>query len=131
MKINYLSGVGRVLFAVPFLVLGLNHFLMIDYFIGMLNSFFPGRIYTILLTGALLVACSISIMIKKYVQLCCYILAVLLVLFILVIHIPGMFLPGFKEMAFFALLKDTGLLGGTLIMAAFYEKEETVQNKYD
>lgn len=132
MKTKNLSLVGRILFALPFGIFGLNHFLMTDYFIGMLNSFIPGSVYTILLTGALLIICSIGIIIKKYVQLCCYILVTLLTLFILVIHIPGLFHPELREMAFFALLKDTGLLGGALIISAFYEEEEeATHNKYE
>ena len=130
MKIKNLSTPGRILFALPFGIFGLNHFLMTDYFIGMLNSFIPGKEYTILLTGALLVACSVCIIINKYVQWCCYILASLLTVFIIFIHIPGLFYSGLKEeLAFFALLKDAGLLGGALVIAAFYQKEENVQHK--
>ena len=44
--------IGRILFALPFAIMGLNHFLMTDMFLGQLTSFTPGGGFTILLIGA-------------------------------------------------------------------------------
>ena len=44
------SLIGRILFALPFAVLGLNHYFMVDYYTGMLSSFIPGGVYTVFLT---------------------------------------------------------------------------------
>lgn len=121
-----LATIGRILFAVPFGIIGLNHFLMTDIFLGMMSSFIPGGGYTILLTGALLIAASVCIIINKYIQIVCYSLAGLLLLFILTIHIPGLFTNNF-QIALFGLLKDTGLMGGALIIAAYYHTEEVKQ----
>ena len=121
-----LATIGRILFAVPFGIIGLNHFLMTDIFLGMMSSFIPGGGYTILLTGALLIAASVCIIINKYIQIVCYSLAGLLLLFILTIHIPGLFTNNF-QIALFGLLKDTGLMGGALIIAAYFHTEEVKQ----
>lgn len=121
-----LATIGRILFAVPFGIIGLNHFLMTDIFLGMMSSFIPGGGYTILLTGALLIAASVCIIINKYIQIVCYSLAGLLLLFILTIHIPGLFTNNF-QIALFGLLKDSGLMGGALIIAAYYHTEEVKQ----
>jgi len=67
-----LTTVGRILFALPFAIFGLNHFLMVDFFTGMLNSFIPGTSFTIVLTGIALIAASVSIIIKKYIKLSLY-----------------------------------------------------------
>jgi uncharacterized membrane protein len=56
-----LTPVGRILFALPFAIFGINHFLMMDYYVGMLTSFRPLGGYTIILTGLILIAVSISI----------------------------------------------------------------------
>lgn len=121
-----IATIGRILFAVPFGIIGLNHFLMTDIFLGMMSSFIPGGGYTILLTGALLIAASVCIIINKYIRIVCYSLAGLLLLFILTIHIPGLFTNNF-QIALFGLLKDTGLMGGALIIAAYYHTEEVKQ----
>ncbi|MDZ7633606.1 MAG: hypothetical protein U5L72_03825 [Bacteroidales bacterium] len=47
-----LAPVGRILFALPFAFFGINHFLMMDYYLGMLTSFVPLGGYTIILTGS-------------------------------------------------------------------------------
>lgn len=123
-----LATIGRILFALPFGIIGLNHFLMTDIFLGMMSSFIPGGGYTILLTGALLIAASICIILNKYIQIVCFSLAGLLLLFILTIHLPGLFTNNY-ELALFGLLKDTGLMGGAFIIAAYYHQNEVKQSQ--
>jgi putative oxidoreductase len=82
---------GRFLFAIPFAIFGLNHFLMVDYYLGMLTSFIPFGAYTIVLTGLLLIGISISIMTRWYIKQAAYTLAALLLIFILAIHVPHLF----------------------------------------
>lgn len=123
-----IATIGRILFALPFGIIGLNHFLMTDIFLGMMSSFIPGGGYTILLTGAVLIAASVCIILNKYIQIVCFSLAGLLLLFILTIHLPGLFTNNF-QMALFGLLKDTGLMGGALIIAAYYHPDEVKQSQ--
>ena len=122
-----IATIGRTLFALPFGIIGLNHFLMTDIYLGMMSSFLPGGGYTILLTGVLLIAASISIILNKFIKVVCFSLAGLLLLFIITIHIPHLFSPDthMVQDALFGLLKDTGLMGGALIIAAYYTEEET------
>lgn len=116
--------IGRVLFALPFGIIGINHFLVIDFFKGMLTSFIPGGGFTIVLTGILLLAASISIILKKYIVISCWLLAGLLGIFILTIHIPNLFVPADAQIAFMQLLKDTALMGGALMIAGIYKENE-------
>jgi uncharacterized membrane protein YphA (DoxX/SURF4 family) len=119
-----LSILGRILFALPFGIFGLNHFLMVDFFTGMLTSFIPGTGFTVLLTGILLIAASLSIIFRKFVRIACLLLAALLLIFILTIHVPGLVEQGeTAQMAMMQLLKDTALMGGALIIASLYEPE--------
>ncbi len=119
-----LGVLGRVLFALPFGVMGLNHFLMKDYFLGIMSSFIPGGAYTILLTGALLIFASISIILNKNLKLICFGLAGLLLIFILTIHIPGLFDTSKFQTALIELLKDSALMGASLLLAINSEKDE-------
>lgn len=113
-----LAILGRILFALPFGIMGLNHFLMTDVFIGMMSSFIPGGAFTVLLTGALLIAGCISIILNKNIKVACFGLAGLLFIFIVTIHIPGLFTANW-QIALVELLKDSGLMGGAIMIAIF------------
>lgn len=119
-----LTTAGRILFALPFGIIGINHFVVSEFFKPFLSSFIPGGAFTILLTGTCLIAASISIILKKYIKLSCLLLALLLLIFILTIHIPQLFEPANAQFAFMQLLKDTGLMGGALIIAGIYKEEK-------
>lgn len=119
-----LTTIGRVLFALPFAIFGLTHFIMIDFLTDQFSFFIPGTSFSILLTGAGLIAASISIIIKKYIKLSCLLLAFMLFVFIAAIHIPQLFDPAKKLLAFVALLKDVALMGGALMIAGIYQKSE-------
>jgi uncharacterized membrane protein len=114
--------IGRILFALPFGIVGLNHFLMKDTFLEIMQktSFIPDSGFMILFTGLVLIVASISIMLNKFIQITCLSLAGLLLIFILTIHIPGLFAEATMPMALFMLLKDMGLMGGALMIAAYY-----------
>ncbi|MBK7132128.1 MAG: DoxX family protein [Bacteroidales bacterium] len=119
-----ITTLGRILFAVPFAIFGINHFLMMDYYVGMLTSFIPLGAYTIILTGIMLIATSISIISKKFVKISTITLAILLFIFIITIHIPHLITDSDKTATLIALLKDISLMGGSLMIAGIYAEDE-------
>jgi putative oxidoreductase len=131
---NKLPLIGRILFAVPFGILGLNHFIMQNFYEGMLTSFIPGGGYTILFTGVLLIGACISIIMNRYVRIACAVIAFLLLMFIFTIHLPQLFdaNPDLAKSAFVELLKDTSLLGGCLMIMGFYKSDsETITEEIE
>jgi len=118
-----ITTIGRILFAIPFAIFGINHFLMTDYYLGMLTSFIPLGAYTIILTGIMLIVASISIITKKFVKFSTIMLAILLFVFIITIHIPQLFTGSDKTLTIIALLKDISLMGGSLMIAGIYNEE--------
>ena len=121
---KHLSTIGRILFALPFGILGLNHFFMYNYYVGMVSSFIPGGGFTVIITGVALIAACVAIIFKKFIQIACLLLALLLLIFICTIHIPGLFEPVNANMAMIELLKDTALMGGALMIAGMYKEEQ-------
>jgi putative oxidoreductase len=119
-----LATVGRILFALPFAVFGINHFLMLDYYMGMLTSFVPLGGYTIILTGLIMIGVSISIITKKFIRLSTLILAGLLFVFIVTIHIPHLLDGSDRTPILIALLKDISLMGGSLMIAGYSQENE-------
>ena len=118
-----LTTIGRILFALPFAVFGINHFLMMDYYMGMLTSFIPKTGFIMILTGIMLIAASISIITKKLVKLSTILLAILLFIFIITIHIPHLVNGTDTTATLIALLKDISLMGGSLMIAGMYPEE--------
>lgn len=122
-----LRPIGRILFVIPFLFFGINHF--IEVFQGyepQYNTFIPLGPFTIILTGIILSAASIGIMFKKFVRISAVALAVLLFLFIATIHVPSLFADPTDKIAMINLFKDIALLGGSIWIVGFwteYEKE--------
>jgi len=126
-----ISTIGRILFAIPFAVFGLNHFLFINFYIGSVSSFIPLGPYTIILTGVFLILASLSIVFNKYVKISTILLAALLLIFILTIHIPGLFDPDPAkwQLALIELLKDSSLMGGSLMVAGMMTEKEKANDK--
>ena len=105
--------VARILFAIPFGIFGLFHFMNAGAMAGMVPI--PGGVLWIYVTGiGLLLAC-VSIIIKKQDRLASLLLALMLVLFIFTMHLPNAM--GGDQMAMINLLKDLGLTGGALTYA--------------
>ncbi|HEY3390872.1 MAG TPA: hypothetical protein VGK38_14940 [Prolixibacteraceae bacterium] len=123
-----MSTIGRILFAIPFAIFGLNHFLFLDFYIGTVSSFIPLGPYTIILTGVFLIMASLSIIFNKYIKVSTILLSILLLIFIFTIHIPGLFNPDPVkwQMALIELLKDTSLMGGSLMIAGMVFESEKV-----
>lgn len=119
-----MSTIGRILFAIPFAIFGLNHFLFLDFYIGTVSSFIPLGPYTIILTGIFLIMASLSIIFNKYIKVATILLSILLLIFILTIHIPALFDPAKWQFALIELLKDTSLLGGSLMIAGMVFENE-------
>lgn len=117
-----LTTIGRILFALPFVIFGINHFIMMDYYLGILTSFIPLGAYTIIITGILMIAAGISIITKKFVKLSTILLAIMLFIFIITIHIPHLLNHTDTTITLIALLKDISLMGGSLMIAGIYSE---------
>jgi putative oxidoreductase len=126
---NKITTLGRILFSLPFAFQGINHFLMMDYYLGMLTSFIPKTGFVMILTGIMLIAASISILTSKLVRLSAILLAILLFIFIVTIHIPHL-INGYDTTAtLIALMKDVSLMGGSLMIAGFYSEANAEKAK--
>lgn len=112
--------VGRYLYAAPFAVFGLLHFMNGGAMAGMVPGFIPGGVFWVYLTGLAMLAASIAIMAGKMGSLAATLLGVLLLIFVVTIHLPGV-LGAADQAAMQAsmsnLLKDTALAGGAFVLA--------------
>lgn len=113
-----LNSTARIIFGIPFLLFGIMHFAFAKGMAGMIPSWLPGGVLWVYVSGAGLVLASISFFINKMTKLSGLLLALLLLIFILTLHLPGMANEATRQMAMTGLLKDMGLLAGALMVAA-------------
>ena len=106
---------GRLLFALPMAIFGLFHFMNGAQMAGMVPSFIPGGIFWVYLTGLALILASVSIIIQKQARLASLLLALLLVIFVITMHVPGVIGGNMDLMPM--ILKDTALAGAALTFA--------------
>ena len=111
--------VARYLYAIPFGIFGVMHFMNASQMAGMVPI--PGGEIWVYLIGVALIAACVSIIIQKYTKLACLLLALMLIIFVLSMHLPGVISDPENAVAMSSLLKDTALAGGALILANNYD----------
>lgn len=113
--------VGRLLFALPFGIFGIIHFMMGRDMAGMVPAFIPGGIVWVYLVGVALLGACFSFVTQVRVKEAALLLALVLLVFVGTVHVPGVIAD--TPNALFNLLKDTSLAGGALLMAGLYADE--------
>ncbi len=108
-----LSLIGRIMFAIPMLVFGIFHFGNADAMAGMVPI--PGGVIWIYLTGTALIAAAVSMFINKKMKLATFLLGIMLLIFVLSMHLPGVI--GGNESSMPMLLKDFALAGGAFVIS--------------
>ncbi len=111
-----LGTIARFLLAVPFLVFGVMHFLQGDMVGSMVPEYMPGSSSIwVYFSGALMVAGSVSIIIRKFDYWAALGLSVLMIVYVVVVHLPNF--SASNPVVASNILKDIGMAGGTLFYA--------------
>ncbi len=111
---SMLTGRGaRIIFAVPFIIFGVMHILAGPKMAGYVPAWLPLKTLWVYVTGVALAAAGVAFILGIKARLAAYLLAVLLLVFMLTVHAPG--LP--KAASMVAFFKDLALIGGCLMVA--------------
>ena len=117
---NYIpSNVARMVFAATMALFGVFHFLGAKGMVGMVPAylgFLPAEIW-VYLTGLGLLAAAAAFILDQKVKLAGYLLALMLVLFVLMLHVPCLGDPEKGQMAMLMMLKDLGLAMCSVLIA--------------
>ncbi|MCS6916946.1 MAG: hypothetical protein RMK52_09545 [Chitinophagales bacterium] len=118
---NTLAFVGRLVFALAMAYFGIGHFTQGQALSGLLPaSMSKLALPLVYVSGAALLLAAVSFIINKWMRLASILLAVLLVLIVVIIHMPG--LSATDEMAkmnaMTAIVKDLALAGAALAIGA-------------
>jgi putative oxidoreductase len=114
-----LSVLGRFIYAIPLAVFGVFHFMNPHTTASLLKGWpiAEGLVYIV---GLALILAAVSIIINVKARMACLLLALMLLIFILALHVPGV-IKG-NQMAMVSLLKDSALMGAALSYASILNK---------
>lgn len=114
---------GRFLFCLPFMVFGVLHFMNAGAMAAIVPAWVPGGgTFWVYFTGFALIAAPLAVITGKQAKLASQLLALLMLVFVFALQLPGVLAGGEGAAAAMAgLLKDTALAGGALLMAHLSE----------
>ena len=118
---HIVSRIAIYMLAVVMISFGLYHFQNARDLIVYIPSSVPGGIVWVYFVGAAFILVGLAFIFNKMVKAAAYLLALLLLIFIVIIHIPNYLEAGDKEMrsmAFINILKDLAIAGFALHIAA-------------
>ena len=125
---NAFLSLGRWIFALPFAIFGLFHFMnanaMADFVVP---AYMPAKTIFVYLSGLGLIGATVSMLIGKYDKLSTTLLAIFLLLLVVMVHLPGAMSGGEGAQASMSmLLKDLALAGAAMMYALNYAKDKAV-----
>ena len=84
---NKYSRIFQILFALPWIVFGIQHFMYAEFVATLVPAFMPFRLFWAYFTGTAMIAAGISFIFNKLGSLAAVLLAAMLIGFILLIHV--------------------------------------------
>ena len=121
MNQHIISRIAVWLLAIVMIVFGIQHFKYPKEMMSFVPTYLPGGVIWVYFVGAAFILAAISFIINRYVSLAGYLLAAMLILFVILIHYPNWSQAGDvveKRMNFTNLLKDTAIAGFALYIAS-------------
>ncbi len=118
---HIISRIAIYLLAVVMITFGVYHFMNARDLMVYIPTTIPGGIIWAYLVGGAFILVGVSFITNRMVKLAAYLLAGMLLIFILIIHLPNFLYAGSsasRSLAFVNLLKDTAIMGFALHIAA-------------
>ncbi len=110
-----LTKIATIIYALTITMLGVTHLQVGEGMAGLVPSWLPGGGIWVYVTGVCLILAAISIIIGKFTRIACFLLAAMLLIFVLTIHLPHVL--GGDQMAMGSVLKDTAMAMAALMIA--------------
>ncbi|MDE3124675.1 MAG: DoxX family membrane protein [Bacteroidota bacterium] len=124
MNKNIVSRISSIVYALVMAVFGINHLKMGNAMSGYVPQYFPAPVFWVYLVGVALILAAIAIIINKQTRLACYLLGLMLLLFVVLLHLPALMHPANAQMSTLSmtmLLKDLGLAAAAFYIGAHNE----------
>jgi putative oxidoreductase len=120
-----LSRIAVIILAIVLIVFGIYHFMQPRIMMNFVPNFLPGGILWVYVVGITFILAGISFILHKWVKIAGYLLALLLICFVLLIHLPNYLHSGDineQRMSFMNLLKDSAIAAFAMYIASNAQK---------
>lgn len=128
--LDKIIAMGPVFLAVPIAVFGTEHFTSAESVAQIVPSWIPGHLFWTLFVGTCLISAALSLVVKKHAGLAAALVGVMLLLFELLLHIPGIAGAPGNRILWAVALRDLAFSGGTLAFAATQTETWRTQGKH-
>ena len=118
---KHITKIGKWCFTSVFAVFGLLHFGPLQFSLPYVPAYLPFPAFWVYFSGLCLIAFSVSAWWGRLDKLAAYCLAVMMLLFILLIHIPGAIAGDFIQTI--GIFRDAAMMGAALMYAEKYAKD--------
>lgn len=108
---------GKVFFAVPMAVFGMQHFSSPSFVAQVVPSWMPWHLFWVYFVGTALIASTLSIITGVQARLAALLLGLMLFLFVAMLHVPNVVHSAFNRFAVAAALRDLAFGGSILAFA--------------
>lgn len=115
------SRIAVVILGIVMIVFGVYHFMAPQNLMAFVPEFLPGGIIWVYFAGGAFILAAIAFLIHKQVRIAGYLLAALLIIFVLTVHLPGYLNAGsadVKQSELVNLLKDTAIAAFALYIGS-------------
>lgn len=116
--------VGRVIYSVPFILFGINHFVNAEGLSMMVPAFLPAPMFWAYLIGVAFIVSGVSILINQQTKWGGIILAAVLLGLIALIQIPSLISQGITGGSIVNPLKDISLFGSALVVIGLSQRKD-------
>lgn len=110
----------RILFAIPWLIFGIQHYMYADFVATLVPAFVPLKLFWAYFTGTAMIAAGISFIFNRAGFLAAMLLSVMLWLFVLMIHVPMLTSTPFAAGILGRPLQDVALAAACLLLAGTF-----------
>jgi uncharacterized membrane protein len=114
--LNRIVALTNLCFAIPLAVFGAEHFALGNSMIGLVPPYMPGRLSWIYIVGVALIIASLSIATKIQVRWSGLLFAIMMFLFVAMIHLPGAIKSG-DRIIWTIVIREMSFGGGGLVLA--------------
>jgi uncharacterized membrane protein len=108
---------GRILFAAPLLVFGVQHFLYAHFIATLVPAWIPGRLFWAYFVGVAFVAAALSIAAQKAARRSAILLGLMFFLWVLIVHLPRVAAAPHNGNEWTSLFVALAMSGGALLIA--------------
>jgi hypothetical protein len=115
---------GKWLFILPFAIFGFLHFGPLEFSLPYVPTWLPFPTFWVYFTGICFMAFTVSAMLKKYDKLAAVLLALCLMLFVILVHIPSAMGGDFKSVI--GAIRDIAMCGAVLMYAGAFAKDNRI-----